>query len=224
VTGPGPSQASGGTIAAPDLQFSVQGAAVAQAVAPAIALELRVERSCGGPVRSLVLAAQVRIAAPRRGYDAATKERLLGVFGPPEAWARSLTSLLWARPTVLVPGFDERAVVELHLPCSYDMQVAHAGYLAGVRDATIPLELLFSGSVFYAAEDGRLQVAQVSWEKEAAYDLPAALWQEAMDHHFPGARWMRLDTEHLDRLLVFRSRQALPTWEATVDALLEDRP
>lgn len=208
--------------AAPGLAFRVEGAAVAQALAPAIALELAIERTAGAPVRSLALTTQVRIAAPRRRHDAAEQERLRGLFGPPENWARSLSSLLWARPTVNVPAFEDRAVVELLLPCTYDMQVAHGGYLGGVRGGTVPLELLFSGTVFHAAAGGGLQVTQLSWEQEAAYELPVALWQETMDRHFPGARWLRLDAERLDRLTAYRHRRALPTWEATVDALLEE--
>ena len=38
--------------------------------------------------------------------------------------------------------------------------------------------------------------------------------------HFPGCGWLRLPRETLDALLAFRSRHALPSWEATVRALL----
>lgn len=214
---------AGDAVAAPELEFSVLGGAVAHAAAPSLALEVRIERTGGGPVRSLSLAVQVRIAAPRRAYDAATKERLRTLFGPPEDWARSLRSLLWARPNVMVPPFEDATVVEVVLPCTYDVEVAHAGYLAAVRDGTVPVELLFSGSVFYAGSGGMLRVAQIPWEKEASYDLPTALWQEAMDRYFPGMRWLRLDTERFDRLAAFRARQALPSWEAAIDALLEGR-
>ncbi|HEY4278837.1 MAG TPA: DUF6084 family protein [Conexibacter sp.] len=210
------------TTGVPGLRFSVRGAAAAHALAPTIALELEVERIDGGAVRSLMLAVQVRIAAPRRRHDSPTRARLRGVFGAPEQWATgSLTSLLWARPTVTVPGFERAAVVELLLPCSYDTQVAHDGYLCGVRDGTIPLELLFSGTVFFTV-GGRLQAAQVPWESEAEYALPAAVWQQTMDRHFPDGRWLRLDAERLDRLAEFRARRALPSWEATVDALLQE--
>jgi hypothetical protein len=205
----------------PELTFAVEGAAVAESAVPSIELALRVRRAAGGPVRSLALAVQVRIAAPRRSYDDATKDRLLWLFGPPADWGRSLRSLLWTRTTVMVPPFRDETRVQVPVPCTYDFEVAAATYLDAVRDGTVPLELLFSGTVFYAAQDRRLQTAQVSWEQEAAYDLPAGLWREAMDRFFPGARWLRLDAGSFDRLAAFRTAGALPSWEAAIEALLD---
>lgn len=221
--GDGAQDLAPGAVAAPQLAFSVQGAGIARAVSPTIVLELRIERTGGGPVRAATLAVQVRIAAPRRRHDAQTQQRLLGIFGPPADWGRSLRSLLWARPTVAVPAFDDVAVVEVPLPCTYDVEVAHGGYLLGVRDGTIPLELLFNGTVFYAGQDGRLQTAQLPWDHETVHELPAGLWRGAMDRYFPDARWLRLDGDHHDRLAAFRAQQALPSWEATIDSLLEGR-
>jgi hypothetical protein len=84
----------------------------------------------------------------------------------------------------------------------------------------VPLEFLFSGTVFYAGAGGMLQVGRISWEQEAGFALPVAVWRETMDAHFPGAAWLRLDKERFDRLCAFKARNALPTWEAAVDALL----
>jgi Family of unknown function (DUF6084) len=222
VAGSGhPAVRDAGPAAAPGLVFEVQGAAVAQAAVPGIDVALRIARAGGGRVRSIALAVQVRIAAPRRRYDPATQERLLGLFGPPGDWGRSLRSILWARPTVMVPPFDDATVVTVPLPCTYDFEVGAAAYLDAVRDGHIPIELLFSGTVFYAGDDGRLQTCQLPWEHEASFAMPAALWREAMDRFFPGARWLRLDGERFDRLAAFRSRRALPSWEAAIDAALE---
>lgn len=205
----------------PELAFEVTGAAPAEGAVPAITLALRVQRTAGPPVRALTLTAQVRIAAPRRPYDDQTRERLYTLFGPVADWGRSLRGLQWTRATIAVPGFEDEVTVDLELPCSYDVEVAHNGYMDAVRDGVIPLELLFSGTLFYAGEDNRLRVAQLSWEYEAAYALPAGMWRAALDRHLPGARWVRLDAERYDRLREFRSRGALPSWEATVDALLD---
>jgi hypothetical protein len=83
----------------------------------------------------------------------------------------------------------------------------------------VPLLLLFSGTVF-ATVAGRLQVQQVPWSKEAAYGLPASVWREAIDVHFPDSAWIRMSRETLDALLRFKTREALPTWDATLAALL----
>src|SRR5215207_4280201 len=49
----------------------------------------------------------------------------------------------------------------------------------------------FSGTVFYAGSDGRLQAARISWEQDAQHRLPVRVWRETMDHHFPGTAWLR---------------------------------
>ena len=97
-------------------------------------------------------------------------------------------------------------------------------YFDALRDGDVPLELLFSGTVFYTAPDGRLQTARLSWDLEAEYRLPVAVWRAAIDHHFPGTAWLRLDRESHDRLVAYKSRRALPMWAAVMDELLpEDR-
>jgi hypothetical protein len=42
-----------------------------------------------------------------------------------------------------------------------------------------------------------------------------------IEQHFPGCGWIRLPRDTMDALLAFRSRQALPSWEATVQALID---
>jgi hypothetical protein len=44
-----------------------------------------------------------------------------------------------------------------------------------------------------------------------------------MDHYFPGGAWLRVDRDAFERLVAFRARGALTSWEAVVDALLEGR-
>jgi len=112
---------------APSLLWSVRGAGIdTAAVSPAIALELGVEAPAGVEVRSVLLRAQVRIAVRRRGYDAATRERLYELFGEPSQWGRSLRDLQWAHATAMVPPFEGRSSVVIQLPCSYDFETGIA--------------------------------------------------------------------------------------------------
>ena len=207
--------------AIPELAFAVEGAeAVIYAAVPTLGFKLRIRAD--RPVRSLQLDTQVRIAATRRSYDTAEQEGLLELFGRPEHHATTLRSLLWTHTTVLVPPFEGETLVDMHVPCSYDFEVAGARYLTALRDGDVPLEFLFSGTVFYTAAAGGLQVARISWSNEAAYRLPVALWRATMDHHFPNAAWLRLDREAFDRLAAFKARRTLPSWEAALDALLRE--
>jgi hypothetical protein len=86
----------------------------------------------------------------------------------------------------------------------------------------VPLEFLFSGTVFYSEPDGRLQTGRISWEADAEYRLPVAVWKETMDRYFRGTAWLRLPKGSFDRLTAYKSRRALATWEEAVDSLLAE--
>jgi hypothetical protein len=212
------------TTAIPQLDFSIEQVAVHErAVVPTLRVAVRIERTSGAPVRSAALQAQARIAAPRRPYDEDERARLRGLFGDAAQWGSGgLRSLLWSTGSLVAGPFEASTVVELALPCTYDFEVAAAQYLHALRDGTIPLELLFSGTVFHAVDSHppTLQVSLLPWDREASYALPASVWHEAMERHFPGAAWLRLDGAAFERLCAFRTARALPSWEATIAELL----
>jgi Family of unknown function (DUF6084) len=205
----------------PRLLFAGLEAGVQEdAAVPTLRLSVRIERAGGGAVSAIALQAQVRIAAPRRGYDGPTQARLQELFGAPEQWARSMRSVLWTQATAMVGAFDGSTVVALPVPCTYDFDVTAAKYLHALRDGDIPLELLFSGSVFAPGPDGRLQVTRIASDCEASCMLPVSVWREAMERSFGDTAWLRLRRDALDRLYAYRARHALGTWEDTIDALL----
>jgi len=205
----------------PDLDFRVDGAEVLEyAVAPSLLFKLRIENLDGEPVRSVALNTQIRIAATQRHYEAVEQERLLEVFGEPHRWGNTLRSLLWTHTILQVPPFSGSMVVDMPVPCTYDLEVVASKYFYTLEDGEVPLEFLFSGTVFYAGEDGRLQIARISWEKEAEYRMPVRLWKETMERYFPNTAWIRLRRDAFDQLYDYKVRMGLPTWEAAVEALL----
>jgi Family of unknown function (DUF6084) len=124
-----------------------------------------------------------------------------------------------AMVTTMVPAFSSVTEVELQVPCTYDLEVASARYLHGLDDGTIPLLMLFSGTVFIAQGDG-FSVELVPWSAEASYRLPVSVWRDVVNLHFPGSAWLRCSRDTLDALSAFKSEHALPTWDATLAALL----
>lgn len=207
---------------APELRFSVQSASsVTFAAAPTIAFALRVEAPGGQQIRSLLLDVQVQIAARQRGYAEEEQERLLDVFGTPERWRTTLRTLLWTRTTIAVPGFEGSTVAELPVACSYDLEVTASRFLAALDQGEVPLELLLSGTVFYAGQNGGLQAARIAWDHELSYRMPVGVWRETMERHFPNSAWLRLGRGTFDRLWAFRSQHACDSWDAAVEALLE---
>jgi hypothetical protein len=211
-----------GTTTLPSLEFAVESAAaVRYAVAPTVAFTLRI--GSDRAIRSLALNAQIRIAPARRRYGDADQERLAELFGPPERWSETLRTFRWDQQTVLVPPFGENTIVELMVPCTYDLEIATAKYFYALEDGDVPLEFLFSGTIFFTGERGLLQTAQIPWEGEATFRMPASVWSDAIAQHFPGSAWLRVRDDVFGRLVAFKARNALPTWEATIEALLDGR-
>jgi hypothetical protein len=210
------------TTTLPQLAFAVESAeAVRFAAAPTVAFTLRI--TSDKPVRSLALNAQIRIAPARRRYSERDRERLVELFGPPERWGETLRTFRWTQTSSVVPSFEENSSVELTVPCTYDLEVATAKYFYALDDGDVPLEFLFSGTIFFGGEGGMLRTAQVPWDCEAAYRMPVRAWKQAIEQHFPGSAWLRLRDDVFDRLVAYKARRALATWEATFDELLEGR-
>lgn len=208
----------------PELSFAVGDAAAERhGAGPAVNFALAIERTRGAPVRSIVLDIQIQIAARRRPYNAAEQAALLELFDTRERWATTLRTLLWTRTTAIVPPFAEATEVQVRVPCSYDVEVSAANYLAGLQAGDVPLEFLFSGSVFYAGRGGMLQTARISWDREAQYRLPVAVWREAIDRHFPGCAWLRLQRPQFDALRAYKAEHGLRTLDDAVARLLERR-
>ena len=208
----------------PELAFSVLDAArVEYAAAPTLAFSLRIDCAGDHRIRSVLLDTQLQIGARRRGYDESAHERLFELFGPVSDWGTNLRTLLWTRTSLSVPPFTGSTVVDLLVPCSYDMEVLASKYIDALADGVVPLEFLFSGTVFYAGTAGQLQAARISWEGDAEYSMPVRVWRETMDHYFPGSAWLRLGKDSFDALCAYKARHALPTWDATVEALLAEK-
>lgn len=203
-----------------EIAFDCTGArAERYALAPSMSFVLRIAETTGQRVDAIALRCQLRIEPARRRYSDAEAERLNDLFGDTQRWADTLKPLQFATVSVMVPGFTGSTELELPVPLSYDLEVGSARYFAGLDAGEIPLLLLFSGTVFAVAE-GRLQVQQVPWSKEASYRLPVSVWREAIEAHFPGSAWIKMTRQTLDELQRFKTRQALPTWDATIAALL----
>jgi hypothetical protein len=202
----------------PALTFDVEAAeAVPFAVAPTVAFTLRI--ASDRPVRSVALNTQVRIAPARRRYSERDQRRLVELFGPPDRWGETLRTFRWAHVAVHVPAFDTDTRAELAVSCTYDLEVATAKYFYALDDGDVPLEFLFSGTVFFTV-NGMLQTAQIPWDCEAAYRMPVQAWRQAMDQHFPGSAWLRVRDDVFERLVAYKAQRALPTWDATFEELL----
>ena len=203
-----------------ELAFDCIGARVDRyAVVPSLSLVLRISETSGQRVEAIALRCQIRIEPARRRYSGVEAERLNELFGDTERWADTLKPMQFSTVATMVPGFSGACEVDLPVPFTYDLEVGSARYFDSLEAGEIPLLLLFSGTVF-TITDGRMQVQQVPWSKEAAYRLPVSVWREAIDAHFPNSAWIKMSRQTLEDLQRFKSAHALPTWDRTLAALL----
>ena len=200
--------------------FEILGAEpVAHAAAPTLRFAMRVNDPSGLPVHAIALGVQLQLEPARRRYDAATRERLVDLFGAPERWGATATrSFLWAQLATVVPAFSSQADFALDVACTYDLEVAAAKYLYSLPDGEAPLAMHFSGTILY----GDVQIAMVPWSSSATWRLPVDTWRAMMAAHYPGGGWVRLETATLDRLAQRKARDGLPSFDATVAGLLDD--
>lgn len=209
---------------APEPEFQVLGASGRRhAAVPALEFDVHVSEPGGRQVYAIALAAQVMIEPARRDYDGETRDKLVELFGPPERWATTTRSLVWHRADALVPAFTGSTTFRMAVPASFDMEVASTKYLHGLPDGEVPLAFNFNGTVHYRGDDGRLQMSLVPWSCSAEFRLPVATWRDLIDHYYPHTGWIPLREPTLLALQREKASRALPTLDACVAELLEER-
>jgi hypothetical protein len=210
----------------PDLSFQVVKAEPEPfAAGPLLHFKLHVSQKYApgaepASIHAVTLQCQIRIEPAQRRYGNPEKERLLDLFDKPERWGQTLRPMLWTHASVAIGPFTNDIHVNLPVPCSYDFNVAATKFFYALADGEIPLILLFSGTIFHEGEDGALQVAQIPWDKEAAFRLPVSVWKDMMERYYPNSAWLCLRRDVFDRLYQYKSRQGLPTWEQALESLL----
>lgn len=206
----------------PDLNFQVEGAEVVPfAASPLLIFKLRLANADAEEmIQAIALRCQIQIEATRRRYTAPEQQRLHDLYGAPERWSQTLRTMLWTHASVMVPPFNGSTLVDLPVPCTFDFNVAATKYFAGLEDGEVPLCLLFSGTIFYAGEEGAMQVAQISWSKEAKFRLSVQIWKEMMDSYYPNSAWLCLRRDVFDRLYQYKTGRGIPTWEQAMERVL----
>ena len=193
------------------------------AATPELIFKLRVgNRFVDERIHTIALRAQIQIETTRRRYTPEEQNRMLDLYGEPERWSQTLKTLLWTHANVVVPAFQGETIVDLHVPCTFDFNVAATKYFAGLSAGEIPLCFQFSGTVFYAPSGGSLQVGPISWDQEARFKLPVSLWRKMMDSHYPNTAWLCLRRDVFERLNQYKTQRGIPTWEQVMETMLAE--
>lgn len=208
----------------PDLSFRIEGVEpVPYAALPLLAFQMRIANaSPDETIHSIVLRAQIQIEATRRRYSSDEQKQLLDIFGEPSRWGTTLRSLLWTHASVSVPPFQRETVATLPVPCTFDFNVGATKYFHGLSGGELPLNFLFSGTIFYATADADLQVAPIPWEQEARFNLPLSVWKQVIELYYPNTAWLCLRRDAFERLYQYKVRHGIPTWEAAMERILAE--
>jgi hypothetical protein len=206
----------------PELSFQVeQASAVPFAASPTIAFQLQVANAPQDQtIHTIALNCQIQIDVTRRRYSLEEQQQMLDLFGEPDRWSQTLRTLLWTNVSAILPGFKGRTQADLHVPCTFDFNVAATKYFEGLAGGEVPLNLLFSGTVFYANAEGSLQVAPISWDQEAKFRLPLQVWRDMMQAYYPNCAWLHVRRDVFDRLYRYKMRRGIPTWEQALESVL----
>ncbi len=189
-------------------------------------LTARIGITAGGPaghtgaVHAIALRCQVRIEPLRRSYSDDEAAGLLDLFGGRERWANTQRTFLWQHCAAMVPGFAGHTTVTLPLECTYDFEVTAAKYVHALQAGEIPLQFLFSGTIFVNSDRG-FSVQQVPWDCECRYDMPAAVWRALIAQHYPDTGWVRLSHETVAALARYKAAQGLLDLDRAVASLLD---
>jgi len=208
----------------PDLSFQIEEAnMVPYAMAPTLSFRLKIANAVPSEkIHTVALRCQIQIDVGRRRYTSEEQQKLVDLFGTPDRWSQTLRTLLWTNTSLVVPSFTgATTVADLQLPCTFDFNVAATKYFDGLQDGDIPLNFLFSGTVFYALPESDLQVAPISWEREARFRLPLKVWRAMMDFYYPSSVWINLRRDVFDRLYQHKMERGLPTWEQALEEILD---
>jgi hypothetical protein len=205
----------------PNLNFTIEGAEPLRfAASPHIGFTLRVSDAPGMNIYNVILQCQAHLDVTRRHYAANEQQRLSDLFGPPSQWNETLRPMFWTNTNLIIPGFNGSTVVSLNVPCTFDFNVAVTKYFEGLDEGHIPVTFYFSGTVFFAGENGELQVEKISWEKEASYDMPVQVWRDMMNAYYPNTAWLCLRRDAFDKLYAYKVRHGIPTFEQALETVV----
>jgi hypothetical protein len=171
-------------------------------------------------VRGGILRCQVRIDVARRAYSEREAEGCAVVLGARASWARAPQSLLWTNATLSIPPFDARTQIDLHLACSYDFTLGITKYLHALEGGEIPLTLFFTGTLF-RERDSVLRAVPIASTDLVTFALPHHVYTDAIAGDAPNAIPLALRRDIFDRLLRYRARHGVASWEHAIERLLD---
>jgi hypothetical protein len=209
----------------PQVTFEVLGAAHEPfAAQPTLRFEMGVSEPSGRDIYAISVSAQINFDPARRQYDAATRESLFEIFGAPERWPSTTRSFLWTHASTIVHSFNDAITFGLEVPCTADLEVVAARYVAALPDGEVPLTMHFTGRILYEGPQRQVQVVHLPWTTSASYQMPISVWRNMMKHHHGESGFVLVHNDTLKALTKRKRACGLHSYDAVVLDLLEQAP
>lgn len=209
----------------PALSFEITSAsAVEFAAAPTLAFGVTATNTPADErLDAILLRVQLRLEPSARSYSDAEAEGLYELFGERARWGDTMRPMLWTHAQAVVPPFAGAVTFELPVPCTYDFNVAVTRWFHAVGTGSVPVNFLYSGTVYFTGPSGTMQVAQVPWSCESHWAMPVQTWKTMMAHYYPDTVSLAVRRDVFDRLDRFRRSEKLVSFDQAVDRLLVNR-
>jgi hypothetical protein len=209
----------------PEIALEILGAAHEPfAAQPTLRFELGVSEPTDRPIYAITLTAQINFDPARRDYDADTRAELFELFGSPERWPSTTRSFLWCHASTLVQSFTGATTFGLEVPCTADLEVTAARYVAALPDGEVPLTFHFTGRVLYEGPARQVQVVHLPWSTSASYRMPVSTWRAMIKHHHGNSGFVLLHDDTIGELTHYKRDRGLHSYDATVLDLLQRAP
>jgi hypothetical protein len=176
------------------------------------------------PIYAITLTAQINFDPARREYDADTREELFELFGSPERWPSTTRSFLWCHASTLVHSFSGATTFGMEVPCTADLEVTAARYVAALPDGEVPLTFHFTGRILYEGPARQVQVVHLPWSTSASYRMPVSIWKAMIKHHHGNSGFVLLHDDTIAHLTHYKRDRGLQSYDACVLDLLERAP
>ena len=191
------------------------------AVAPSLAIRIRVRCDETSAVHAIVLQARLRLVPTSRSYTECERARLVPLFGEAKQWAQTTRSpLTWAEASIATGRFEGTTEIELVVPCTYDLALATAKLFDALDGGTLAVSILFSGTIFCDDLAGGLVVQPVPSQDDVRVVLPIDIWRAVMEAHHPDGALVRLSRPLADRIRALGGSMA--SLERTLATLVDE--
>ena len=124
---------------------------------------------------------------------------------------------------VLVPAFTGATTFTIPFRSSFDLELAAAKYIYSLPDGNVPLIVqLHRHDLLPRGRRADADRADPLGLLPRGFALPVSTWREMIRDHYPEGGWVALEPTRFDALAARKAELGLPSFDATVAALLED--